>query len=480
MLCTFRLPTILCSFYGISDKSPDLLAGGHKLHKACEQKDQTLKKIRILYSSDSSSPLLAVVLPHRPFEIFGPCLSQFLSTFPSFSWTNCSVFAQLSQAYWQERSYNGTPLLSPLFPLLSPVFPQPFSPDSPPSFFPSIPPFSPSSLPSLSRSPLLPPPFSPARRKRKTQGDPPKEARKGGLRLAWILEAVPQDNEREIWRVAAMKCGKLTWQAIEVQEHDHRHCLPPNYYLLLLGPDPDMPKSQIGIATISNCSDLKLHSANEIATRIASRSVEKRVDFAAESQSFASLRFLIAGGLDLKSLAICSPCPPAEARRWVFFWFFGGKFCRKFFGNFSGPQNKGTKIGENFGALSWEISGPQNKGSKNRGIFRGFFVRDFVARQKIKGAQTMKCTLWTETLEFRRLKVPNSRFALHGKRPSLIHGLCAFFASNSRFMRPFSGRSWHPSWQPLLRHHLSSRFALHGLRAFDFQGYFSIYDRAHA
>ena len=30
--------------------------------------------------------------------------------------------------------------------------------------------------------------------------------------------------------------------------------------------------------------------------------------------------------------------------------------------------------------------------------------------------------------------MPNSRFALHGKRPSLIHGLCTFFASNSRFM----------------------------------------------
>ena len=26
----------------------------------------------------------------------------------------------------------------------------------------------------------------------------------------------------------------------------------------------------------------------------------------------------------------------------------------------------------------------------------------------------MKCKLWTETLEFSRLKVPNSRFALHG------------------------------------------------------------------
>ena len=38
---------------------------------------------------------------------------------------------------------------------------------------------------------------------------------------------------------------------------------------------------------------------------------------------------------------------------------------------------------------------------------------------------------------FRGWKVPNSRFALHGRRPSLIHGLCAFFASNSRFMRLF-------------------------------------------
>ena len=33
--------------------------------------------------------------------------------------------------------------------------------------------------------------------------------------------------------------------------------------------------------------------------------------------------------------------------------------------------------------------------------------------------------------------MPNSRFALHGKRPSLTHSLCAFFASNSRFMRLF-------------------------------------------
>ena len=33
--------------------------------------------------------------------------------------------------------------------------------------------------------------------------------------------------------------------------------------------------------------------------------------------------------------------------------------------------------------------------------------------------------------------MPNSRFALHGKRPSLIHGLCAIIASNSRLMRLF-------------------------------------------
>ena len=34
-----------------------------------------------------------------------------------------------------------------------------------------------------------------------------------------------------------------------------------------------------------------------------------------------------------------------------------------------------------------------------------------------KGAQTMKCKLWTETLEISRLKMPNSRFALHGLAP---------------------------------------------------------------
>ena len=62
--------------------------------------------------------------------------------------------------------------------------------------------------------------------------------------------------------------------------------------------------------------------------------------------------------------------------------------------------------------------------------------------------------------------MPNSWFALHGKRPSLIHGLCAFFASNSRFMRLFPAALDTPLDSPILRHPLSSRFTLHGLRAF--------------
>ena len=40
-----------------------------------------------------------------------------------------------------------------------------------------------------------------------------------------------------------------------------------------------MPKSQIGIAVISNCSDL-MQSANGIATKIASKSLEKRAELA--------------------------------------------------------------------------------------------------------------------------------------------------------------------------------------------------------
>ena len=79
----------------------------------------------------------------------------------------------------------------------------------------------------------------------------------------------------------------------------------------------------------------------------------------------------------------------------------------------------------------------------------------------------MKCKLWTETLEFLRPKVPNSRFALHGKRPSLIHGLCAFFASNSRFMRLFQAALDTPLDSPFSATLSVHGFALHGLRAFD-------------
>ena len=54
--------------------------------------------------------------------------------------------------------------------------------------------------------------------------------------------------------------------------------------------------------------------------------------------------------------------------------------------------------------------------AKTPRIFENFF----------KGVQTIKCKLWTETLEYSGLKVPNSRFALHGWAPH-----------NSRFVRLF-------------------------------------------
>ena len=75
----------------------------------------------------------------------------------------------------------------------------------------------------------------------------------------------------------------------------------------------------------------------------------------------------------------------------------------------------------------------------------------------------MKCKLWTETLEFSRLKVPNSRFALHGLAPPsltvcapflpLIHGLCAFFRL---LLTPLSTA---PSPQPSQFTVCTSRFA---------------------
>ena len=54
--------------------------------------------------------------------------------------------------------------------------------------------------------------------------------------------------------------------------------------------------------------------------------------------------------------------------------------------------------------------------------------------------------------------MPNSRFALHGKRPSLIHGLCAFCASNSRFMRLFQA-----ALDTCLDSPLFASLAVHGL-----------------
>ena len=65
----------------------------------------------------------------------------------------------------------------------------------------------------------------------------------------------------------------------------------------------------------------------------------------------------------------------------------------------------------------------------------------------------MKCKLWTETLEFSRLKVPTSRFS-----PSLIHGLCAFFASNSRFFHLFQAPLDTPLDSPF-----SATLSVHGL-----------------
>ena len=54
--------------------------------------------------------------------------------------------------------------------------------------------------------------------------------------------------------------------------------------------------------------------------------------------------------------------------------------------------------------------------------------------------------------------MPNSRFALHGKRPSLVHGLCAFFPSNSRFMRLFQPAPNNPLDSPS-----SATLSVHGL-----------------
>ena len=54
--------------------------------------------------------------------------------------------------------------------------------------------------------------------------------------------------------------------------------------------------------------------------------------------------------------------------------------------------------------------------------------------------------------------MPNSRFALQCKHPSLIHGLCAFFASNSRFMRLFQA-----ALDTCLDSPFSASLSVHGL-----------------
>ena len=48
MLCTYRPPTILGDFDRIAEKSPK--SSGDNLYRACESKDQTLKRIRTLHS----------------------------------------------------------------------------------------------------------------------------------------------------------------------------------------------------------------------------------------------------------------------------------------------------------------------------------------------------------------------------------------------------------------------------------------------
>ena len=49
MVCTFCPPTILGDFYRIPEKSPK--SSADKMHRACESKDQILKKMRTLHSA---------------------------------------------------------------------------------------------------------------------------------------------------------------------------------------------------------------------------------------------------------------------------------------------------------------------------------------------------------------------------------------------------------------------------------------------
>ena len=59
--------------------------------------------------------------------------------------------------------------------------------------------------------------------------------------------------------------------------------------------------------------------------------------------------------------------------------------------------------------------------------------------------------------------MPNSRFALHGNRPFLIHGLCAFFLPLIHSKNaPFSGRSG-PLLTPVSTAPFFARLSVHGL-----------------
>ena len=79
---------------------------------------------------------------------------------------------------------------------------------------------------------------------------------------------------------------------------------------------------------------------------------------------------------------------------------------------------------------------------------------------------------WSANCELKQCNFRGWKCLIHGFctsrfSPSLIHWLCAFFASNSRFMRLFQAALDTSLDSPLLCLPLSSRFALHGLRTFD-------------
>ena len=68
------------------------------------------------------------------------------------------------------------------------------------------------------------------------------------------------------------------------------------------------------------------------------------------------------------------------------------------------------KVRANFSLILCDASQePNGKRSKKLVLMNLFFLS--------RACKTMKCKLWTETLEFSRLKVSNSRFALHGLAP---------------------------------------------------------------